>query len=78
MKATVTGIKYLNFEGNDGRKIQGATIFVTHEPESPETEGLEARKIFVTDNRLPAGLVPGEIIDIEYNSRGKVRSISLE
>lgn len=74
MKHTVLGKKSVSFTTNDGKVINGTTLYVAFDADG--VEGMAADKLFVTTEKMPKkNIVVGSDIDVYFNRFGKVDSI---
>ena len=73
--AKVLAVKRLDFETEDKEKIQGLQVWVCIPSAEPAWNGHEVTKIWVPDSAKDApdaaALLHGDIIDIDFNRRGK-------
>lgn len=74
MKYNLAGKKVVSFTAQDGKVINGTTLYVACEMDG--VEGLATDKFFVPAEKLPKkDLVVGTDIDIYFNRFGKVDAI---
>ena len=73
--AKVLAIKRLDFETDDGEKIQGRQLWVCAPSDEPAWNGHEVLKIWVADSANDAAdcaaLIHGDTVEIDFNRRGK-------
>ena len=75
MQAKLIGVMNVNFTNNNGEAIQGKSIFVAFRDEN--VTGLRAEKFFVKPEiSFPKDLKIDDIIEISFNHKGKIESIS--
>lgn len=74
MIVNVVGIRRgIDFTTNDGKRITGVSIFVTHEVDG--VEGEIAEKFFLSDTKFKTDkLVVPSMIDLQFNRYGKIDS----
>lgn len=79
MLYTVLGYREMDFKSQDGSQVRGTQIFVSYKDR--DVVGLSAGKVFLRrsliDEMREQGkiIVPGCLVDVEYNERGKVASV---
>jgi len=74
MKYVLIGKKTVNFTAQDGKVINGTTLYVSCEMDG--VEGLGTDKFFVPAEKLPKkDLVVGADVEIFFNRFGKVDAI---
>ena len=75
MLAVLYGIMKLDFTKDDGEQMTGHSIFVGFE--SDNVLGRRTERFFVkSDIPLPEDLKIGDEIDLTFNYRGKLESVS--
>jgi hypothetical protein len=74
MIVTVIGFSRVDFEDEQKRKIQGTTLY--YSCADPRVEGLKAEKVFISNDYELPNLKPNSQLDIQFNQRGKVFSVS--
>lgn len=76
MQVYLCGYCHLDFVSTDGNRIQGTNLFVSH-PENNVT-GEMVERVFVRQGiELPAEMAPGDILDIDCSTKGKVLKIAV-
>ena len=77
MKAILVGYRDVNFTNKDsGDVISGQSIFIEYEDFN--VHGLATTKIFLpSDKRLPPAPPLPTTVNIEFNMRGKIQSITV-
>lgn len=76
MKVKVVGLKDVNFvDSSSGKNITGTTIFVLKEEK--HTVGLESGKYFIKSSINIDGLKVNDNVDLLFNERGKVESLTI-
>ena len=75
MEATVAGIRKLDFETEAG-KTKMTQYFVTIKQENVDGHGVDKINWNELENGQPPKIAVGQIIQAEYNHRGKLRIIS--
>ncbi len=76
MKAKLIGVSPVNFKTSDGKEIEGTTISVGTLDE--HTTGMRAERFFVKKEIEIPQVKIGENINIFFNQKGKVESITKE
>ena len=74
--ATIIGIRFRSFTGNDGEQVTGKNIYLTEPLE--KGEGVSADRVFLTmEKLLKCQYDPkvGDKVRIEYNRFGKCSGI---
>jgi hypothetical protein len=75
MIAHLVGIAKIDFVNDTGETVTGTSLHVNLD--DPNVSGLAAVKLFVGKNiTLPANLAPGCDLDIQFNQRGKIVTVS--
>jgi hypothetical protein len=75
MKATLLGIRVLDFTGNDGNAVKGTQLHVAFAEDG--IDGHAVDKLFVKPEvQIPKGIKPGDEITIMFNRRGKAVAIT--
>lgn len=76
MKATILGKRKVDFSTDDGRNIVGTTVWLGFDDDS-DVEGLYSEKTFLSNSVASyKDLAVGADVDVTYNRKGKVISIS--
>lgn len=79
MKVTVLGIQGVDFPSRDtGEQVKGVKLHVKYK--DSYVTGEAASNIFVRDNlgiSCLSDIKPGMLIEVDYNSRGRVCDISI-
>ena len=71
MQIQIVGVQHLDFTNDDGDRVIGTNLHVNLP--DPSVDGLKARKIFIAkDFPMPPDIKPNEVVDIDFNDRGKV------
>lgn len=74
MKYTLAGKKVISFTAQDGKTIDGTTLYVTNKMDG--VEGQATDKFFVPAEKMPKkDLVVGADVEIYFNRFGKVDTI---
>lgn len=75
MKARLMGLQIINFTNGDGEAINGKNIFVAFKDDN--VEGYRTDKFFLKESIvLPKDLKLNEEVELAFNHRGKIESIS--
>lgn len=74
MKMRLLGARVLDFKANDGKQVTGTQLFVAFAAENVTGEMTD--KIFVRDGVNMPQVKVGEHIEVAFNNRGKLESIS--
>jgi len=75
MISEVVGVKVCNFTSSDGNLIVGQSVYHCFKEEN--VEGVACDKIFLRDDSGFPALKVGDKIDVSYNRRGKIESVSI-
>ncbi len=76
MIVQIVGRQEMSFDTKEGSHIDGTNLFCL--VPNPNVEGLEALKIFVPKAiEIPKGLETNKKVNIDFNHKGKIASISL-
>lgn len=76
MQMYLCGKRPLDFVSQDGKKIQGTQLFVSYPADDVMGEMVD--RIFVRQGiDLPAEMVPGDILEVAFNNKGKVEYLSV-
>ena len=77
MQVTLQGFRSLDFKTDNGEQVKGTQLFVSFEDET--VTGKMTDKLFVRPEvRLPESLKSGDILNLQFNMKGKVQSIRQE
>ena len=77
MQVKLIGCQRISFTNNNGENINGTNIYVAFKDEN--VEGLRTEKLFLKENIvLPKDTKLNDTLDIYFNMKGKVESISKE
>lgn len=75
MKVNLIGLKVVQFKDDNGREVNGTNLYCTFADEN--VTGLRAEKFFVkSEVTLPKELKQNDVLDIQFNMKGKVEAIS--
>lgn len=75
MQVKLIGCQRICFTNNNGENINGTNIYVAFKDEN--VEGLKTEKLFLKENIvLPKDTKLNDTLDISFNMKGKVESIS--
>lgn len=77
-RLTVVGLRPYDMKNEDGRRVQGVTIYFTCEDPNDNVNGLMAGKISVSQSVLDfASVAPalGLTLDIRYDGNGKIKDV---
>lgn len=75
MQVKLVGWQQISFTNNNGENINGTNIYVAFKDEN--VEGLKTEKLFLKENIvLPKDTKLNDTLDISFNMKGKVESIS--
>ncbi len=75
MKFKLVGIQRLDFKNSAGEQISGTNIYCAYQDEN--TEGARTEKFFLKEGvALPQGIKVNDLIDVSFNMKGKVESVS--
>lgn len=75
MRARVLGVAAVDFVSNDGNRIKGTSLYVAFADEA--VTGEKCDKVFLRGEiELPQGIKIGSEVELGFNMRGKVESIS--
>lgn len=76
MQMYLCGHRSLDFVSQDGKKIQGTQLSVSYPAEDVTGELVD--RIFVRRGiELPTEMVPGDVLDISFNNKGKPERITI-
>ena len=75
MLATIRGIQEMDFVGSNGEHIQGANLFVSYADEGVVGERCE-RFFCRPEIEFPESMKIGSQVNIAFNHKGKVESVS--
>ena len=71
MKVTIIGIRPVSFTANDGKEINGTSLYVAYDANG--VEGMATDRFFVTAEKMPEkGFKVGGDVDLLFNRFGKV------
>jgi len=77
MQVTLQGFRQLDFKSDNGEQVKGTQLFVSFEDDT--VTGKMVDKIFVRPEvRLPENLKQGDVLNLQFNMKGKVQSIRQE
>jgi len=77
MQVILQGFRELDFKADNGERVNGTQLFVSFDDES--VTGKMTDKIFVRPEiQLPANLKQGDVLNFQFNMKGKVQSIRQE
>ncbi|BAK97433.1 hypothetical protein OBV_02350 [Oscillibacter valericigenes Sjm18-20] len=74
MKTTLRGYKQLDFTSNDGKAVKGTKLFVTFP--SNGTTGEETASLFISADKTLPKLVVGSSYVADFNTKGRLLSIT--
>lgn len=79
MKHMLLGVRVIDFKDKQGVAVDGVKLYVAYESGAEGLIGQETADLFINAEKCPEGIEEcvGTEIDIEYNRRGKVASVSL-
>ncbi|MCL2562653.1 MAG: hypothetical protein FWE08_01275 [Oscillospiraceae bacterium] len=77
MQVTLQGYRQLDFKSDNGEQVKGTQLFVSFEDDT--VTGKMTDKLFVrSEVRLPENLKQGDVLNLQFNMKGKVQSIRQE
>lgn len=74
MEARILGKQAINFTNNSGEEVVGTNIFVAFKDAS--VDGLAVSKFFLKDISLPKNTKLNDMLEISFNHKGKIESIT--
>lgn len=75
MEARILGKQAINFTNNSGEEVVGTNIFVAFKDAS--VDGLAVSKFFLkNDISLPENTKLNDMLEISFNHKGKIESIT--
>ncbi len=75
MQAKLLGVMEISFTNNQNETVQGLNVFLAF-PDS-NVEGMRSEKFFLRDNIvLPKEVKINDVVDVSFNYKGKIESIS--
>ena len=75
MKVQLLGVKNVNFTNNNGEMVSGKNIYVAYPDEN--VQGLCSEKLWLRDGmNLPKDTKANDMLDLSFNSKGKIESIT--
>lgn len=76
MQMYLCGYRFLDFESQDGKKIQGIQLFVSYPTDSVTGEMVD--RVFVRQGiEFPSEMTPGDVLDIAFNNKGKPERVTV-
>jgi len=77
MQVTLQGYRNLDFKTDSGERVNGTQLFVSFDDET--VTGKMTDKLFVRPEiKLPETLKNGDVLNLQFNMKGKVQSIRQE
>lgn len=71
----VRGVQKLDFVSNDGKRVEGCNLFLSHADE--HVVGERVTKVFVNASvELPKDVKIGDEVNISFTNKGRVEGIS--
>ena len=74
MQAKLLGIQIVSFTNNNGETVNGSNIFCAFKDEN--VEGLRTEKFFLKDGIKLSDCKINDTLNLGFNMRGKVESVS--
>lgn len=75
MQATLLGVRKLDFKDDSGAPIKGTQIFISHREDG--VLGEMAEKKFLADGFNMPTINPGDLLDLDCNTKGKILGIKV-
>lgn len=77
MQVKLVGVMPVDFSNSNGERICGNNLFVAFKDEN--VQGMRTEKFFVKDEvMLPEQIKINDVLDISFNHKGKIESITKE
>lgn len=75
MRVQLLGVQRIEFTNASGEKITGNNFFISFKDEN--VEGLKTEKLFIKEGiEIPKELKLNDTIEVTFNMKGKVESVS--